>query len=334
MMVAAEPIAALLEVLRERLDAPVTYAEPPARMQGGRDTLVFALRLQGATGDLERPLVARVFRPGEERRATFEATLHRLLHDAGLSVPGILVDGVVDGRPFVLMERVPGRVAGALILPPSAITFRIPRLMAEASAALHGVNAAPIAEAIEPVAVRALHPMDEMHRRVARLDAAGDRRFGEIAAWLDANAPARVDEVVCHGDFHPWNVLIEAGAVSGVIDWANFHVAPAGYDLARSLVILTEAPVAIPLLVRPVARAIRRRIARSYLAHYRRLRPVDGASFDYWLAFAATAMLVEGALAAVEGRPHLWREPANAARLCRRIEQAASLDASALRGAA
>lgn len=258
--------------------------------------------------------------------------MHGLLHDAGLPVPGILMDGVVAGRPFVLMERVPGRVAGDYIIPPSRTGFRVPRLLAESAVALHAVDAASIAAAIEPVSVRALHPLDEMHRRVARLEAADDRRFGGIAAWLDTDAPPREDEVICHGDFHPWNVLIEDGVVSGVIDWANFHVAPAEYDLARSLLILTEAPMALPSLMCPIVRVVRRLIARSYLSQYRRLRPVDDSTFDYWLAFAATAMLVEGALAAVEERPHLWHDPVNAARLCRRIEQAVGLDTAVLRG--
>jgi len=324
----------VLEAVRRHTGSAVTYAEPPVAMKGGRDTEVFTLRLAGVAGDLARPLVLRVFRPGEERRATFEAILHRLLHEAGLPVPAILLEGATSERPWVLMERVPGRVAGAYLLPPSRTGFRVPRLMAETAAALHALDAASIAAVVAASAVRALHPLDETHRRVARLGEAGDRRFDAIAAWLDANAPPRAAQVLCHGDFHPWNVLIEDGAISGIIDWANFHVAPAEYDLARSVVILTEAPVSLPLPLQSAVRAVRRPIARSYLAHYRRLRPINDSTFDYWLAFAATAMLVEGALAVLDGRTHPWREPVNAARLCRRIEQAAGLDTSALRGAA
>jgi aminoglycoside phosphotransferase (APT) family kinase protein len=47
---------------------------------------------------------------------------------------------------------------------------------------------------------------------------------------LRAFAP-REPLVFGHGDFHPGNVLIDNGDISGVIDWSNANAMPAGYDL-------------------------------------------------------------------------------------------------------
>lgn len=46
-------------------------------------------------------------------------------------------------------------------------------------------------------------------------------------------ALADVEEVVlCHCDFHPGNVLIEDGNVSGVLDWSGARFAPRAFDVA------------------------------------------------------------------------------------------------------
>jgi hypothetical protein len=64
----------LLEYLRSTLgDATLDYAEPPARIVGGYDTAIYALRLTAAPGEFGRPLILRVFRDDTEAvRPRFE----------------------------------------------------------------------------------------------------------------------------------------------------------------------------------------------------------------------------------------------------------------------
>lgn len=58
----------------------------------------------------------------------------------------------------------------------------------------------------------------------------------EMAAqqeWqLSPRAPV---EVICHGDFAPYNVVLNEGVVTGIIDFETAHPGPRGWDLAYAL---------------------------------------------------------------------------------------------------
>jgi aminoglycoside phosphotransferase (APT) family kinase protein len=321
---------AFLEVVEERTGQPVTYAEAPQPFTGGRDTQVYALRLTGAAPPLDQRLVLRVFRPGQAGRARFEAETHRCVAALGYPVPLVLMDGLLGERPFVLMPRVPGRPATDFILPPTRLAPRIPGLLAEAHAALHALDVAPVREALTALATKAPRPEDELARRLDHVRAVGDRRFDALDGWLVANALDEGVDVICHGDFHPLNVLVDGDHVSGVIDWPGVQIAPAEFDVARTLVILRDAPFSVPAWLRPFAVTVRRLIASRYLAAYRRLRPVDDARLRYSTALACTMMLLEAAEAALDRRGHAWRDPAGALRLAARLRRITGIEVSDL----
>ncbi|MEX2032554.1 MAG: phosphotransferase, partial [Dehalococcoidia bacterium] len=133
-----------------------------------------------------------------------------------------------------------------------------------------------------------------------------------------------------HGDFHPLNVLVDGGRVSGVIDWTNLQIAPAEYDIARTFIILHDALFSVSRWLRPFAVAVRRLLASRYLATYRRLRPVDPARLTYSTVLTCTIMLVEAAEAARDGRGQAWRDRAAASRLSAHIGRITGIDASDL----
>ncbi len=53
-----------------------------------------------------------------------------------------------------------------------------------------------------------------------------------VAAVLRTNPPAFRERFI-HRDYYPGNVLVQNGAVTGVVDWATAARGPAGIDLAR-----------------------------------------------------------------------------------------------------
>jgi aminoglycoside phosphotransferase (APT) family kinase protein len=68
-------------------------------------------------------------------------------------------------------------------------------------------------------------------------------------AWIDRGGPALSpvrsyleavpnQERLLHLDYHPLNVLVEYGAITGVIDWENTMAGPPHMDLGRSRAIL------------------------------------------------------------------------------------------------
>lgn len=81
--------------------------------------------------------------------------------------------------------------------------------------------------------------------RMGRIADGGDAIAPPVwAIWRDAlDAPANVSPTWLHGDLHPRNVLVEGGAVAGVIDWGDITAGDPATDLA-SIWMLFDAPLA------------------------------------------------------------------------------------------
>jgi len=90
--------------------------------------------------------------------------------------------------------------------------------------------------------------------------------------------------VVCHGDFHPLNVLVAPGGPTlHVIDWTNAGVGDRHGDIAWTLLWFQIAAVAAPRPPeRVLMRALRHRLQRAYLTGYRRVLPVDRERVQLW----------------------------------------------------
>jgi aminoglycoside phosphotransferase (APT) family kinase protein len=97
---------------------------------------------------------------------------------------------------------------------------------------------------------------------------------------------------ICHGDFHPENVLItKKGPV--VIDWMTACSGSSWADVARTNLILTIGVKAagknIPLLLRMIVRLYH----RIYLNRYRALHPDSTDELVRWTPVIAAARLSE-----------------------------------------
>lgn len=100
---------------------------------------------------------------------------------------------------------------------------------------------------------------------------------------------------LCHGDFHPANVIVDAdGPV--IIDWTNVSRGNPDADLARSLVILRlgAVPPGTPVVLRILTLLGRSLLGSSYLRSYRKARSIDAATLQRWEFVRAAERLVEG----------------------------------------
>lgn len=88
-----------------------------------------------------------------------------------------------------------------------------------------------------PLSTRA-HVAEE---RLARLARATDRITPAIRQiWRAAlDAPIDVGPTWIHGDLHPQNLLVEGGALAGVIDWGDLAAGDRATDLAAIWMLLT-----------------------------------------------------------------------------------------------
>lgn len=288
---ADEVARGLVELLRATLGEPrLELAGAPEALTGGFDTEIVAVRLRSAPPPWLRPLVLRVLRAHHRPAMVLrEQAVHNALADAGYPAPRVLLattDPAALGAPFLVMER----VAGVPLI--DATPLGMPRVLLDAQLRLHDVDPAPLVRALG-VAITFdgyLAALEERSRRAALTGLAPAVR------WLRARRPpADVAPVICHGDLHPRNVLVEAGRLTGVLDWPNAVVAEPAFDVASTRNILRLVPpglASVPGPLRWLVRVGQPILAWRYLAGYRRRRPMAPERLAYYEVAAAMRALV------------------------------------------
>jgi len=222
--------------------------------------------------------VIKVYRPGFAGHRTEAATL-RALHHSGVA-PALLDVIEHDGRSALVIERVAGP---NLLLVLERQPWRIHAIgqsFARAHRAIHQIQAP--AELADLRAVLA--------GRIAAADL--PRRLRDFVSTVLDRLPG--GDRLCHGDYHPGNVLLVAERPS-VIDWGAATRGVPEADHARTLLLLRWAdPLPdTPLLSRALIGAGRRLLTASYVRAY---RPALTAPRDVgsWLTVNAAARLAEG----------------------------------------
>jgi len=299
----------LLEHLRTTLHEPaVEFADPPAPISGGYDTRIFAFRLSGAPAQFSGPLILRLLGPKHDpARALREREVQNAVAALGYPAPRVLAAcadvSVLDGA-FLIMERVPGR-------PMLEVRkFDIAGLLAELQLRLHDLDPEPLVRAVRQETGGAMPDFDsllsDLDRRVMRGPIEG---LAGPMRWLLSHRPPEPGRLaICHGDFHPQNVLMSGGIVTGVLDWPNAVIADPACDVAATRIILACAPMemaAMPALKRWAARALRPLLLARHLAGYERRRKLDRTVLAYYEAAGCLRGLVRvaGARLDAAGNP-------------------------------
>jgi aminoglycoside phosphotransferase (APT) family kinase protein len=264
---------------------------------------VFGFVLRGAPAELSGPLVLRLHRADTDpARARFEAVVHRTVAGLGYPCPAALLLGEAAdglGGGFLVMPRVPGQVMLDALRGPGLL--RLPDMLARLHLAVHALDPAPLRRALsaagfDPDRCSVTTELDRAAREVDRARLDGLRPvLGWLVAHRPPEAPARV---VCHGDFHPRNVLVERGRPTGVIDWTdgNLRFADPAYDVGATVAIMTHGPLDVPLGLRTAAAIGRRWLIDDYRRRYTRVRRLDPIHLRYYEALRTLGFLIEAGL--------------------------------------
>jgi aminoglycoside phosphotransferase (APT) family kinase protein len=93
--------------------------------------------------------------------------------------------------------------------------------------------------------------------------------------------------VVCHGDFHPLNVVVD-GARASVIDWTDAGLGPREADVSRTLLLFHIAAIAASSAIeRTALRVAGPRLASRYRRAYEAGAPLDPERLGAWEALHA-----------------------------------------------
>jgi hypothetical protein len=210
------------------------------------------------------PHVVKLCRSTGSKHVTFrEAAIHAAVECLGLPVPAVWSVQQIDGRWGIVFDRLSGISFAELMRCDVAAIPRYLQILARLHTRIHA------------------HPADQ---------------FSSLKGWLATNITRAMPleeprkqillnrlrdmpdgDRLCHGDFHPMNVLGDA-AQPIVIDWPNACRGDPAADVCRSYLIL---------------KLHADEIAESYLDAYCRVSSVPRETILDWLPYIAAARLSE-----------------------------------------
>jgi aminoglycoside phosphotransferase (APT) family kinase protein len=296
-----EVSSALRRRLAERFPGEVTDVEVPVRITGGFDFWIYGLHFSGAglPAQWAAPLIARI--PAAAGRFVLLEREYRLqawVTAHGYPAPALLEllpPGDLFDSPVLMMQRVPGtRMDQAATADPS----RIPGLVGQLAASQAALHRLPVPEWAQ---ARPEWSLADKRLALARYLVAQDLRgpLAEALERTDRIMPLLEvpDPVICHGDFHPRNLLVAADGV-WVIDWSDAGTGDRHGDIARTEWTFRSAAVLLSGETERLASpALDPGLSGEYLSSYRRELPVDPARLQLWMPLQflhAWAMAVAG----------------------------------------
>lgn len=256
---------------------------------GGMSTFIWFADLVDPPVGWPAAVAVRIFgRADEAATATRESAVmeHVAVHRIPVPVP-LAVAAAPEanplGLPFVVLPRVPGRTLLAEIV---ATPWRFRRAIDDLAALAAAIHAVPIDGLDLPTAP----PLVDRWRARLRADADADSVVTPLLDRLDDHAErVRVERpVLCHGDYHPLNVL-STRAASGwdhqIIDWTDAVIGDREFDVARTAGLMSLASIAAEAATeRVVLRAAGPIMRSTFLRSYRRRASLDPLRLRFWEA--------------------------------------------------
>jgi aminoglycoside phosphotransferase (APT) family kinase protein len=225
--------------------------------------------------------VVKLFRAGAPAAlADKEAFASRIVAEAGVHAPSVGETVAVAGRPGIVYGRIDGESMLVRLRRRPWQVAGLARTLGRLHATMHRV------ERLQLPSVAAY-----LRREI--------EETGDLTPAVRAAVLARLDglpagRAVCHGDFHPDNVILAAGGPV-IIDWMTAGHGNPDADVARTVLMIRqgEPPDAGALEIRLIG-LLRRRLLAAYLRSYRALRPCPDSAIEAWVPVIAAARLSEG----------------------------------------
>lgn len=276
----------------------------PIALAGGFWASMYRLRLAGQPEGVPDDVVFRV--APDAAMGAKELAVQRTVAELGFPTPRVHLagraaddlDGTWSVMDFATGSPPLGDLSGlaALRRAPGLLT-RLPRQLAAAMAALHALDPEPVTAAIEAAAPSVAWRLDDLldHFEAAAQSLARPDLVTAVQTLADGR-PTAGRTVICHGDLHPFNLLVDDHGHTTVLDWTGALRAEPAYDVAFTAMLLANPPLTATRPLGAVIGRVGRVLSRRFIATYRTMAPDQGlAALDWYQALHGARILIDGA---------------------------------------
>ncbi len=209
-----------------------------------------------------------------------EAERTRELQSLDFPIPKVGELVKVNGRNGLIMERVYGENMLALLRQRPELSADLANRLADMQIQLHGLTDQPD--------IPLQHP--KLIEKIQKATPLSDELKAALLSKLDQMPTGRS---VCHGDFHPGNVVVGPdGAGDVAVDWNDCTFGNPLADVARSTILflggITGNETPDPTFEQQV-----RDCHEQYLSRYFELRGSGREEYEQWMPIVAGARLSE-----------------------------------------
>ncbi|MHA2127642.1 MAG: phosphotransferase family protein [Promethearchaeota archaeon] len=284
----------LIIYLRDEFhDSTIDYALPVTQLKGGFETFMYKFKLKNVKEELNQPLVLRLYPEHyDPDNAVWESTIQSNLADEGYPVPKahlICTDKSILGGAFLIMEFLSGE-------PMMKASKNVPEQLGKTHAKLHKIDPKSLIKSLKK---HGFNKNQYLFTKTFENDLKSAKKSElpwvlDIAEWLIKNRPPESKKLaICHGDFHPYNILIQDGKISGVLDWGSALIADPALDVANTIKLITIYSKHFPL--GPEFESFDEdTFSRLYLDAYHAHIPLDKKKVDYYGVVRSLTSLIEG----------------------------------------
>jgi Ser/Thr protein kinase RdoA (MazF antagonist) len=208
----------------------------------------------------------------------YEARIARAVYEAGVPSPAAGEIMEVNGRRGLIYERLDGISMLQDLNRRPWMMLKHARSLAELQVEINQQSASGLPSYKERLS-------DDIHHAGYLSEDLRDKALSMLSLLPDG-------QNVCHGDYHPGNVILTKGGPI-VIDWMTASAGSPWTDVARTSLLLSIGAKGAGNQVSPLLRMVVRLYHRTYLNRYRALNADSENELERWMPVIAAARLNE-----------------------------------------